>query len=874
MADRRVIFLPGFMVGVFLFLLVYPVLAASQGKTEQELLKALKHASTRIERQQSLDRLYRYYSDKKIDYLALSYLLKLVDLHKQDKNFAALETAYLDLGDLYRRQQDFMKALNYYFEALACSGKMKKKASRGGYIYLHISRLFRVMNRNELAWKYMKKAYDYTVKYRDKDLKVFVMLEYSHWYYEEGDYDNALKFINLSLKSEKRLKKYLCALQCLHHKALILLKMGEQTTGNSNPEEALTLLKKAVDMGLAYKKYDNLLPVMKEYIEKLISLHRLAGAAKYLDEIDDIYAPYYPYYFIYYYLEAMLYEKQGEMDKALHSYDRAAKKLDAFFSKLHIHQYSTFRKTTGTIYSNIIRFHLAMYRRTGQRGYLDKALFFSEIKNAYIHEWNTLKTGRYVLLKEEKEKLETEFFRYNQQYIRLLNQNKENGRTNDNNGSGRELDRLHAYEEKLEELKLQNRELSEFILESPISYKKYRFSDFNMRGIRNRLRPRQRIIKYTVLEDRIYAFIIDKHTVEYRRLKGSSKEILEQVSRLTEPLDDFTRGQVDYLRINYNLQLSHHLYNVLLKDLLKPSAQGPPEELFIIPDQQLFKLPFEALVTGFNREELDPEVIFSEYAAADYVIHRYPVTYLFSLFHFQKKNLPRKRRLFTITAFGDPNVAPGGSVHRDRLFRPLPASKKEIMSIRSIFGTAGSSIFLGDSFTRGRFEAYAPRSRILHIATHFINNLDFPQYSALLFSGRKKQSPLYYAHDIFKLKLGADLVVLSACESSEKNLLGLQGLRGMTASFRHAGARSMIVSMWPVDQHSSELTPLFYKEYISFIAKEGGEPGRDSLASPALALQAAKQQLMKQTAQFKNGIKISFAHPFIWANYILYTFSY
>ena len=163
------------------------------------------------------------------------------------------------------------------------------------------------------------------------------------------------------------------------------------------------------------------------------------------------------------------------------------------------------------------------------------------------------------------------------------------------------------------------------------------------------------------------------------------------------------------------------------------------------------------------------------------------------------------------------------------------------------------------------FETYAPFSKILHIATHFINNIHYPQYSALLFSSDKDFGPFYYAYDIFKLELGNELVVLSACESSEKHLLGMQGLRGMTASFRHAGVGSMIVGMWPVDEHSSQLTPLFYREYKKTIGKSG-------LGAISAALRTAKLKLMKQTVSLKNGLRISFSHPFIWANYILYNF--
>jgi CHAT domain-containing protein len=830
---------------------------------EKELLESLKISATDYGRKQALELLYRYYKKKEIRYLTLSYLLKLVDVQKRTADNAGLETSYRDLGGMHESKRDYLSALNAYFEALVYSRKLENDSS--GYIYLRISEVFRAINRMELAWKYIKRALDYTIRHKDEALKVFVLTGYSALYYEEEDYENALKFIDLGLRTESRLQKYLCTIQCLHRKALILMKMAEDDGISQNNrgkylDEAMTLLKSAVDIGLEKKKYDRLLPVMGEYIEILIDAHRLAEAAGYLDKIDDIYAPYYPYFFLYYYLEAMLYEKQDRMDMALRFYDETAKRLEEFVSKQQIHLYDAFKKNTDRIYSRIVEFYLDLYSRTSRQLYLKKALYFSEIKNVYIYELGVLENKRYMRLTEEKKKLENEFLQYNKKYIRLLEQNRE---------------QPERYEKKLEALKKQNEELTELILETPIFYKKYRFSDLDLDKIRSRLKKNQQIIKFAVLNRHIYTFSIDRRSVTYRKLAGSANEILAKVRRLTEPLDDFTHGHVDYLHINYDLNLAHQLYNALLKDQLEHRASEDKVELFIIPDNELFKLPFEALVTGFNQQEWDEQVTFSEYGAADYLVRQHPISYALSLFHFQKRSRFPGRKRYTISAFGDPRVNNGNgeTTRGNRLFQPLPSSRKEILSIRTIFGEERSRIFLADRFTGKQFETYAPRSEILHIATHFLNNIYHPQYSALLFSSRKNGSPYYYAHEIFKLKLDTRLVVLSACESSEKHFLGMQGLRGMTASFRHAGVRSMIVSMWPVDQHSAELTPLFYRQYGEYKEHKESKKSRRSL-SPARSLRAAKLAMMKKTAELENGLKISYAHPFLWANYILYTFSF
>lgn len=753
-----------------------------------------------------------------------------------DNDQTALETSYIELAQLYKKKKNYLAALNHYFKALEHS----TQKNQSGYIYLDIADIFRVMNRQQLAAKYLKRALDYTIKHKDLCLKIQVLNTYSRLAYEEEDYTNALKYIDLSLKTEKELKKYVCSTDSLYHKALILEKTG------GKPTEIMKRLKAAVEKGLKEKQYQILLPVMNAYIRQLIDEGELVEAGLYLDKIDDLYAPYHPHFFFYYFLRAIFFEKMGQLEEALTYYRRTTRALGSYFAELKEQQHHAFEEQTTRIYSTIISFYLDLFKRTKSKEYLYKALYFSEAKNAYTHECITLKGKKYIHLSREKKKLENEYLAFHKRFVQLQKQDSR---------SQQEA----RYEQKLATLKNQNEELKEFLLEIPIAFKPHTFADLDIPRIQQKLKPHQLIIKYTLLNRDVYAFYVEPRATWYRKLAISTPELVRMVQQLTEPLDDFTRGSVDYLRIHYDLQLAHRLYNILLKDILK--TRKHKQELFIIPDRQLFKLPFEALVTGFNQNDLDPDTVFSEYTSADYLIRDYAVSYFLSLFHLQKSMAPSGRRRYAISAFGCPSIRKTKT--GKQLFNPLPASREEILDIAAIFGKRQSRIFLANRFNKKNFEIFAPRSRLVHIATHFIANRQYPWYSALLFSPLKRNISFDYchAHEIFQLKLDADLVVLSACESSEKNLLGLQGLRGMTAAFRNAGARSMIVSMWPVDEHSCQLIPFFYREYRE------GKP-------IAAALRAAKLQLMTNAVRFDNGLKISFAHPFLWANYILYNFNY
>jgi len=831
------------------------------------LLKSLKSSENERDRQFALTHLYLYYKNEGIRYLELSYLLQLIEIQKNNRDFTGLELSKLALGEIYQKKGDYLTALNSYFQALNYSQKVKQ--NNRGTIYLNISEVFRILNRKELAKMYIKNTLDYAEKYGDKILEVKALNTFSKLYYEEEDYNDALMLINLALEKEKKNRQYICEISSLYQKARILIKMENAKAKRSPtagpPPTAMILLKNAVDLGLKRKKYENLLPILSEYIEILISRGQFSEAKVYLEIIDDIYAPFYTYYFFYDYLKALYFQKQNRINLALQFYQKTITNLEQFYSNLKEQQYHLYTHKIADIYAGIIEFYLEMYNRTENLLYIKKALYFSEIKNSYIYEFSTMKNNSHNYLKEEKAKLEQRLLEWNKKYLELLK-----------NDNPQDHQKELWYENQLETIKRQKEELMAFILDCPISYKKYSFKDFDLTAIQKRLNASQLIVKFAVLKENIYIFCIDYRSTSYWKLEGNTRSIIDKIRQLTGPLDDFTSGNVDYLRINYDLNLAHRLYKILMKDIW--AFRSNVDELFIIPDDELFKLPFEALVTGFNQKEMKPDIIYSEYNSANYLIEKIPVSYSFSLFHFREKRKIFKHKKYFLAAFGNPVILKldeKSKEYREKgryhmlsnnrkvdFFKELPSTGKEIAAITSIVKGQSTKIFIGKEFNRKNFETYAPQANIVHIATHFINNLHFPQYSALLFSPSKKSSPFYFAHEIFKLPLNNDLVVLSACESSEKHLLGLQGLRGMTASFKHSGTRAILVSMWPIDEHSSELNSYFYSEYRN----------NPQVSLIPTALRKAKLNLMNHIVPLEKGLKISYAHPFLWANYILYWF--
>lgn len=144
-------------------------------------------------------------------------------------------------------------------------------------------------------------------------------------------------------------------------------------------------------------------------------------------------------------------------------------------------------------------------------------------------------------------------------------------------------------------------------------------------------------------------------------------------------------------------------------------------------------------------------------------------------------------------------------------------------------------------------------SRVLHFATHGILNTRTPELSGLVLSlvderGRPREGFLRL-HEVEDLRLDAELVVLSACETARGRLLEGEGTIGLTRAFLAAGARHVVASLWRVDDAATaELMHAFYTQLLR------------QQRSPAAALRAAQRQ-MAGTRQW--------AHPYYWAGFVV-----
>ncbi|SDI76007.1 CHAT domain-containing protein [Propionivibrio dicarboxylicus] len=213
---------------------------------------------------------------------------------------------------------------------------------------------------------------------------------------------------------------------------------------------------------------------------------------------------------------------------------------------------------------------------------------------------------------------------------------------------------------------------------------------------------------------------------------------------------------------------------------------------------------------------------------------------------------------------------------RDNLgFAPLPETRDEVNAILRNVREGGTAI-LGVDATKSGFRREAEKTpyRYLHFATHGVVGGEIPRINepALVLTPEAGDPGFLTASEIARMNVRADLVVLSACNTGNGEYFNGEGLMGLGRAFILAGARAVVVSLWPVDSLTTrDLMIDFYRE----LEKSGD-------ARQALAL--ARQNIMRdktgtagdarnlqrittpvaQSGEFK-GRK----NPFFWAPFIL-----
>jgi len=183
-------------------------------------------------------------------------------------------------------------------------------------------------------------------------------------------------------------------------------------------------------------------------------------------------------------------------------------------------------------------------------------------------------------------------------------------------------------------------------------------------------------------------------------------------------------------------------------------------------------------------------------------------------------------------------------------FYPLPFVSKEIESISRFFKKNLKKLLIKENATEMNMKNIKLGDfKIIHIATHgLLVNESWWRSGLILSKGRESsQDGLLQVSEIYSLKLNADLVVLSACETAKGKLEKGEGIIGMSSAFLCAGAKSVLSSLWNINDKPTAKFMKYFYQYLT----EG--------KTKAQALRLAKIKM----------INSKYKHPFYWAAFIL-----
>ncbi len=364
-----------------------------------------------------------------------------------------------------------------------------------------------------------------------------------------------------------------------------------------------------------------------------------------------------------------------------------------------------------------------------------------------------------------------------------------------------ELDRLNK--------KLEN--------EYPQYYKlKYDLTPTTIDDVQKLITGVEVVVEYFIGKENAYVVFITKDSYRIEKLKDL-KSLKVRLSQFYKSM----RSEED--------EAQDSLYTLLGLEILD-SLSSDINSLIIVGDDVLNNIPFGAIKDNENK----------------LLLERYNIQYQYSI-KLMKLLQARKSADYSNDFLGYAYKSDSGVYLPERSCMStslgnLACSKNEIDGISNLLAD-GNNVVIDGSLED--FMDKASNSKIIHLATHACMDAENPDFSRIYFN-----DDYLTVNDLEVSELNSDLVVLSACESGYGEVVQGEGTMSLSKGFFHAGAKSTVVSLWPVDDcRTAELMNYFYASLMKGNSKDK-------------ALREAKLTYLSKANPEKT-------HPYYWAGFVL-----
>ena len=431
------------------------------------------------------------------------------------------------------------------------------------------------------------------------------------------------------------------------------------------------------------------------------------------------------------------------------------------------------KKRNGAVYQGALEVCLELHRQHPDKGYLEQAFLISERSKASVISANLEERslnglpGNGSLRKEDD-------IKYN---IARLDVKLE--QTSDKSAMEKIAQEKAAYEIELAQLQQK--------LEQDGNYYRLKYEDSipGVRTLQAHLETNQALISFCLTTDALHVFLLTRSSFGYVRI---------------DSLAALQRDVVDWLELLKTVEngrkfkggpLGERLSQLLIRPI---RAQVPDkEEWIVVPDGFLYFLPFESLPSGTGDESMLETTTISYQFASRLILAPEP----------RVDQRAPETGVLAFAPFTEDRFLATGTYQ----FPPLPASREEIA------GLPGSR-YTGAQATKARFLRDMNRYPILHLATHAVSSVDNAAGSFIAFYPQK-DSPIedcLFLEELYGLDMNrTKLVVISACETGQGELVSNEGVISLARAFAYAGCASSISSLWKADdQATSFILQRFY----------------------------------------------------------------
>lgn len=323
--------------------------------------------------------------------------------------------------------------------------------------------------------------------------------------------------------------------------------------------------------------------------------------------------------------------------------------------------------------------------------------------------------------------------------------------------------------------------------------------------IQGKIQDNETLLEFYSTSKNWYVFVVTSRTIKVQKLPAA--ELEKRIDSLRKHIAERSRKGFD--------NDSRVLYSQLFASVV-PSIRTT--KLIIVPHGPLHYLPFAAISDG-----------------SQYLIDRFSI-----------RMLPSASVLVFLKPVSTQGAHSALIIGNPKLNDPrfdLKYAQDEALAIGRIIPQ--SRILLRSEASKTNLLVWAGKYSMVHLAVHGAFDQEKPLDSALLLAAEGPDNGLLRVGDIYQLSLNADLVTLSACETAMGKVATGDDVIGFTRGFLHAGTRSLISSLWQVDDKAThDLMVDFYRN-LSRMNKDE-------------ALQKAQIKTKRQ-----------YAHPYYWAAFLL-----